>query len=701
MLESNTTLEFYVDDCLIHVAGKLVQHEHYDGLIYNNWLLRDLFGKIVTRLGRLGLGVKVDKLELMHFRRARDAAWNEWEPLGPKLKLQVDGQSHTVEPKHVMQYLGFYLDPRLSFREHVQFYATKASSTRRLYISNVLPILTYSAQLWWDPGWKGKQKPTQDGITPITHIDQLGRTCTEEFAVLEAECRPGDHVKDVFDSQVTFHMNVVDSMQASVKVDGDKLDWWVRNVFVPMVMSVEGNPACALVFMDSSQKKGEHIPGGVAAGAAWVVKHWEKVRWGQFGCRKATPYNAEMAALAQSLNEVMRDLPESVSDIHVFAYNRTALTSILAAGTGPAQMLSVVACQSVHPWLACSPEHWIHVWWCPGHRGMYWNTVIDKDASLEAAELSGEISFAYARQCITANAYAAWRKDMQRPAYRGHNSLVQNADFERCKHTSANWFLRTAEHCPTYLARLVQFTSGHFPYGAFCEHFNFDENQRCWYGTADVKTRDHIWFDCDLWIKKHKPPDDEIAWWGQGERNALRALDLLSPTPPGMSSLKHFLQDWRETPIDLDDVAEFLRLNPAVETFTWLELVDQALADREQGEEDSLALLKADLHIVQRKKAYEMWVATHPSVDLASFTESYAIEVAEAVAKLFEIDELTLVALQAEFGLPAAKARARQARWRGDPIGTPAISHVRMFHLLCPSSFPLSFFPLPCLAQSV
>lgn len=79
-----------------------------------------------------------------------------------------------MQPQTELRYLGFYLDPKLSWKEHIRFYTTKASSTvnairmlgnsnrglspkikRTLYISNVLPVLMYGAQLWWKPSWKG------------------------------------------------------------------------------------------------------------------------------------------------------------------------------------------------------------------------------------------------------------------------------------------------------------------------------------------------------------------------------------------------------------------------------------------------------------------------------------------------------------------------------------------------------------------
>ena len=96
----------------------------------------------------------------MHFRRAREKEWSANEPLGPKLKIRMDGTTHLIHPKKTMRYLGYYLDPKLAFREHIRHYTAKASSTvqamkmlgnsirglspkdkRRLYIANVIPVM--------------------------------------------------------------------------------------------------------------------------------------------------------------------------------------------------------------------------------------------------------------------------------------------------------------------------------------------------------------------------------------------------------------------------------------------------------------------------------------------------------------------------------------------------------------------------------
>ncbi|KAF7791980.1 hypothetical protein EIP86_003007 [Pleurotus ostreatoroseus] len=153
--------------------------------------------------------------------------------------------------------------------------------------------------------------------TPMAHIAVLGRASNEEFDVLHAECRPGDRVCDVFAEQVEYHMDCVDGVVAPPKAQGDQLQNWVDSRLIPAIAHIENDPRCAIVFTDGSQKKGAGGDGDVAAGAAWYVKHSGTVREGHFGCGKATPYDAEMAALARGLREATRDLPSAVSDIHL------------------------------------------------------------------------------------------------------------------------------------------------------------------------------------------------------------------------------------------------------------------------------------------------------------------------------------------------------------------------------------------------
>ncbi|KAH9915546.1 uncharacterized protein B0H18DRAFT_836382, partial [Fomitopsis serialis] len=104
------------------------------------------------------------KLEFMHFWKKR-VPWRVDRPFGPDLVVHINDQPVSLVPTGNMRYLGFWLDPKLSFRSHVKFYASKAASTvssismlgnsvrgftpaqkRQLYIAHVIPLMCYGAQ---------------------------------------------------------------------------------------------------------------------------------------------------------------------------------------------------------------------------------------------------------------------------------------------------------------------------------------------------------------------------------------------------------------------------------------------------------------------------------------------------------------------------------------------------------------------------
>jgi len=110
-----------------------------------------------------GLVMEYDKSKIFHFSRAHNSS-------NPKLDLSAIGTS-ILKSKTYWQYLGFYFDRRLSFKEHVRFYSTKALTTvkamgmlgnstrgllplqkRLLYQSCVVPIATYGFRLWYFSG---------------------------------------------------------------------------------------------------------------------------------------------------------------------------------------------------------------------------------------------------------------------------------------------------------------------------------------------------------------------------------------------------------------------------------------------------------------------------------------------------------------------------------------------------------------------
>ena len=165
--QSSSAIQFYVDDGLWIVTTPSIAE--------NCRILQEKHRDTSTVLARLGLVTEDDKSELMHFActcLARSQDMRLPLVLSPTL---------SIEPSDVWRYLGFRLDSKLTFRAHVAHFAERATTTisamlmlgnsvrglsamqrRTLYISCVLPLLTYGVQAWYRPkGVKTLIKPLE------------------------------------------------------------------------------------------------------------------------------------------------------------------------------------------------------------------------------------------------------------------------------------------------------------------------------------------------------------------------------------------------------------------------------------------------------------------------------------------------------------------------------------------------------------
>lgn len=111
------------------------------------------------------------------------------------------------------------------------------------------------------------------------------------------------------------------------------------------------------------------------------------------------------------------------------------------------------------------------------------------------------------------------------------------------------------------------------------------------------------------------------------------------------------MQELRETPSGIDDVADFLRLNP-------VELVDHAIADREEDAGATTNTLKTPIH----SSLDERWSTDDPKGKLAYFNTLYARAAAAVVAERFEIAEDEVPGVQVRFGLPRDGVGEREDR---------------------------------------
>ncbi|KAJ2921831.1 hypothetical protein H1R20_g15269, partial [Candolleomyces eurysporus] len=114
--EEECTLISYVDD-----GDIIVQSSEIDT---NCVMLRHAYGIVFELFTRSGLALEHDKTELFHFTRAR---------MGFDRTLDLGYAPYTgdnpLKPKTYWRYLGFYFGRKLTFQEHVRYYATKALTT--------------------------------------------------------------------------------------------------------------------------------------------------------------------------------------------------------------------------------------------------------------------------------------------------------------------------------------------------------------------------------------------------------------------------------------------------------------------------------------------------------------------------------------------------------------------------------------------
>ncbi|KAF8750066.1 Reverse transcriptase (RNA-dependent DNA polymerase) [Rhizoctonia solani] len=144
----------YIDDFTILAWGK--SHE------YNVATMRRIATRVSHTASQLGLEFEIDKSDLIHFYRHSNHSSN------PSLHLALNGKNYTILPQGCIRWLGFYLDRKLTFKEHISNSTNKAKAiiaglgmlantqrgltikhARILYLTCVIPILTYGSPLWF------------------------------------------------------------------------------------------------------------------------------------------------------------------------------------------------------------------------------------------------------------------------------------------------------------------------------------------------------------------------------------------------------------------------------------------------------------------------------------------------------------------------------------------------------------------------
>ena len=159
-LWDDSDLTLYVDDGSIFASGPT----------YN--ATADKLSKAVTKafswLHDSGFQIDAEKCEVMFFHpRSHMKKFYRTPP--PRLEIPIEGQDMiTVTPATSLRYLGVFFTPKLNWMTHVQIMSTRVLSLvkglgvlgnsirgfcmvnwRKIFISIILPVLTYGCQVWF------------------------------------------------------------------------------------------------------------------------------------------------------------------------------------------------------------------------------------------------------------------------------------------------------------------------------------------------------------------------------------------------------------------------------------------------------------------------------------------------------------------------------------------------------------------------
>lgn len=402
-------------------------------------------------------------------------------------------------------------------------------------------------------------------VTPLTHVRAIIETSNEEFDSLNDECQPGHRVIDNFEDKIFTHFKAPGKKSEDFKS-------WLTNYFLPTLDKVQEQENNIILFTDGSKRQIIQDD-EVATGAAWILmRKLEIIQRGAVAYGQASPFDAEMAALANGIEAACAAAGADDTQLHIYTDNKAAIAKVINPNNGPGQMLAIQAARSVRTFLQANPCRKLHLHWCPAHCDIDANELVDKLAKKASYQPQPpHISMTEALSKLEQKERNLYHKNTARNTkILGENSLTGCEGFstKTRKHPLfSRWGNNSAE-----FARATRFLSGHCPIGEYRERFNLEGPVDCICG-APIETREHLVFDCPVWIRT----------WNRQPRQRRATPDALD-----------FSQNSQH---DISLTAElaltFLHLNPLVASFEWADLAGKALAKDQHGQRNISLIQRA------------------------------------------------------------------------------------------------------------
>ncbi|CAA7264649.1 unnamed protein product [Cyclocybe aegerita] len=422
-------------------------------------------------------------------------------------------------PKTYWRYLGFYFDCRLTFHEHIHYYATKAfttvqamrmlgNSTRGLlpkqrcllYRSCVVPIAMYGYHLWYFDG--ARNKDTMNQLKRMQRKAALwitGAFRPSSTGGLEALAGliPVHLMLKKLATCTVYHVATLSDTHPLRSMMGERLLKWAEPharsaaLMTPamrgkLIAIARANPLTVLAATDGSVPQSNQYQ---AASAAIIYKgHCELERTCYVSGRVTAP-DAELNAIAYSMDSAHKAVDPSVH-------------------SGQAFSLSV--CRALQEWFEVDDLRCITFIYVPS--ALRWD--IHGEAHKYVTELKVRVGRRKTDNSIDTlcsraahSVLDSWSSTFQDPTYKGSEFLeLQWPDRQPIQPSYLNGgpWLSTFGHSITEFVCVCWCITGHTPIGAYHRRFKINEPHGCTCGAA-LQSRQHILFCCRDRYSVHYP----------------------------------------------------------------------------------------------------------------------------------------------------------------------------------------------------
>ncbi|KAF5374701.1 hypothetical protein D9615_009019 [Tricholomella constricta] len=215
------------------------------------------------------------------------------------------------------------------------------------------------------------------------------------------------------------------------------------------------------------------------------------IRRGGLG-HTAEVYDAELTGLVVAATEATKYTHHhpTVKNIYIYADNAAAVTSIFEPKSAPGQFNMVTFNKTIVEFLNRSPEHKVHIEWCPGHTDVKGNERADEEAKAGATMWQEKfVTLTHAMRKSKEEILTRWTESWKRTPPSGGFGIANQFPpaWKPREH------VRTTER--EVFSRITQCRTRHAFIGEYYSRFVPTEPVECPCG-ANIQTRQHVISEC-------------------------------------------------------------------------------------------------------------------------------------------------------------------------------------------------------------